>query len=103
MSNTAEQLHKALQDCQTLLDQSDEQFWARKIKDAIQHYDSSKGPSPRSILSWFGGTGSFNDLFLSSYNGHLIPDGEETHLNERFRYHRSVIYELADKLAKTGD
>jgi len=103
VSNTFDQLYTALKDCQKLLEHVDETLWAQKIGDTTRNYANGKALSLTWIFSWFGGMGSFNDLFLSSYNGHSIPAGEETRLNDSFTALRSTIYELASQLAKETD
>jgi hypothetical protein len=85
------ELAKALEDTLELLDSVGEPFWASKVRGALGSIDLDQ------ILSWYGGMGSFNDLFIATINGHRLKRGQESVTNARLAELRSQVYELATR------
>lgn len=97
-----EKLIQLLLLCEELLRKVGEDFWANKIK----HILSATGKESdiyliEEILSWYGGMGSFNDLFISSYNDHQVSENDENKLNNDLNGIRSDIYNEAKNLLKS--
>jgi len=77
MRGQTEPLIAALKECEALLRGVGEHFWADKIAAVL---GETSGPLAEhricEVISWFGGMGSFNDLVISTLNGHSFeaPD-----------------------------
>ena len=85
--------------CEKLLENVNEKFWSSNIHKVIQqHADEWTFSSIERILSWYGGMGSFNDLIISTYNGHIVDEGDEEKLNDELDVIRDLIYLEAQKL-----
>lgn len=99
MSNRS--LVSALQETSFLLRGVAAHFWAEKIDrllEACGHEPSSW--EAQKILSWYGGMGSFNDLMISTVNGHNVREEDEEELNERLAMLREFVYAEASQLAR---
>lgn len=96
-----ETLNSLLISCETLLSSVGESFWSEKIRYMLDRdiRDLDK-EIPEEILSWYGGMGSFNDLQISKYNGHLVLRKDEDRLNDKLNDLRSGIYKEAVDLLK---
>ena len=96
-------LGSALQDVKTILeDHQAFEHWMRKIE-AIQ---SSSGGSygrreARQIISWYGGMGSFNDLMISTMNGHCIRPEDASEVNLRLNILLSTVYDEAVEILES--
>jgi hypothetical protein len=88
-----EALRERLEDTMTLLNDVAEPFWSSKIRTALVG-----AIDPAEVLSWFGGMGSFNDLFVAAVNGHQVRREHETTVNKRLDVLRTEIHELAKEL-----
>lgn len=95
-SDKVQQLQRALKDASELLEAFGEEFWASRLKQQAE----TLRPSPRWILSWFGGMGSFSDLLISQYNGNGIESDQEDAVNDRLRRLQGEIYAIATELAR---
>ncbi len=85
--------------CEKLLKDVGEEFWSSNLRNIIQQYTDEWSPSSIDrILSWYGGMGSFNDLMISTHNGHMIDEGDEEKLNDELDLIRDEIYLEANKL-----
>jgi hypothetical protein len=101
MDSIMETLNSLLKSCETLLSSVEEPFWSRKIRDILERNISFFDKEvPKEILSWYGGMGSFNDLQLSKFNGHLILAKDEDKLNDKLDDLREEIYKEAVQLLK---
>jgi hypothetical protein len=84
-----------------LLGKCDEREWARVFEEQCANLiaGTSVEDSCRTMLRWFGGTGSFNDLILQNEHGVLV-DANETlnRLNASlYAYLRQVISQENDE------
>lgn len=93
-------LKSLLQNCEHLLRNVGESFWAEHIRRILENPDIDLAPQHvEQILSWYGGMGSFNDLMISPRKGHIIPhDSSVDQLNTELNSLRSAIYEEAMKV-----
>lgn len=94
-------LVSALEQTNSLLRGVAASFWANKLDQLLKacgHEPSSR--DAQKILSWYGGMGSFNDLLISTINGHDVREEDEELLNDRLAELRELIYVEASKLAR---
>jgi len=92
-------LIELLDSCEALLRSVHEDFWANKIIGIKQKVDNNVDIYIlEEIESWYGGMGSFNDLIISNYNGHLIEEKYEKELNDELNKVRNQIYQEVIKL-----
>ena len=91
-------IYNLIQECYDLLSSSGEKFWSKKMHFLIEHPEKI---SSNMILSWYGGMGSFNDLIISTYNGHIVnKEEDESMLNDKLSMIRTAIYNEARKMNK---
>jgi hypothetical protein len=91
-------LAKLIDDAEQLLRKHDEQTWADWLAEGgalIRNRDFS---GIEHILSGFGGTGSFNDVYICPANHHAIKERDVNKVNDRLRVLSSGIHELAREL-----
>lgn len=53
-----------------------EDYWSKKIESEINNFNNDKVSFNEicyNIFSWYGGMGSFNDLYICKENGFDIP------------------------------
>lgn len=95
-------LVELLDSCESLLRSVHEDFWSDKINSLKQKVDNNVDIYIlEEIKSWYGGMGSFNDLIISNYNGHLIEEKYEKELNDELNKMRNQIYqEVVNLIAK---
>ena len=87
--------------CEALLRSIGETFWSDKIQFALKKGGNSIDIYLlEEILTWYGGMGSFNDLMISRYNGHLLDEKDEEKLNDELNRLRSQIYQEAMRLKR---
>lgn len=79
-----------------LLEGVGEEFWSAKLR---QQLETSR-LSPAAIVSWFGGMGSFNDLWILRANGHRVEQDQESAANAKLDELTSEIYRIAEELAR---
>ena len=84
--------------CAKLLASVGESYWCEKLKSFA---DSAEQPwsvaDIDEILSWYGGMGSFSDVYLSTLNDHDVTQENEDEVNSSLSGLRSSIYETAMK------
>ncbi len=96
-----DRLIQLLGDCEALLRDAGEDFWAGKIRRlSLDREEPLPAHRVEEVLSWFGGMGSFNDLILSQYNGHAVEERDEMIVNCRLRELQHLIYLEAERLSK---
>lgn len=94
-------LVKLLQECRALLRSAGERWWATKIEEVLTRCKQElRREEGRIILSWYGGMGSFADLWICTANGHKVEAGQEPELNNQLGSLREAIYEEARQLAR---
>ncbi len=91
-------LRDGLRETQLLLEGVGEEWWASKMRGEL-----CGTANPSTILSWFGGMGSLNDLMLCRANGHLFDAEDEVELNGRLRALTSRMFELARRAVGNGE
>jgi len=102
IGDTMKKLIQLLLLCEELLGKVGENFWANKIKHILSTTDKELDIYLiEEILSWYGGAGSFNDLFISSYNDHQVSENDEDKLNNDLSGIRSDIYNEVKYLLKS--
>ncbi len=82
---------ETLEKLDVLLTECGEDHWRSFAASAKSEPLSEMG---RGIEHWFGGMGSFSDLWLSSYNGHDVAEAEEVKVNKQLSKLRSRLYAL---------
>lgn len=99
MVDNASVLLAGLHDCAHLLRRVQESFWSEKLEQmAVADAEQISPEKISEILTWFGGMGSFNDLFISQTNGHQILPDDEERANEELEALRNQVYEAATEL-----
>jgi hypothetical protein len=81
-----------------LLESCGEMEWAGILVGRLARVDAYGGNGLDSVLSLFGGMGSFNDLVLHPLNGHLVEPDALAEVNERLEFLREEILESATAL-----
>lgn len=82
---------QALKELNLLLEMCGENHWKNQIA-AAQNGPVSK--MSKGIVHWYGGMGSFSDLWLSDLNGHNVTEADEDKINQKLSKLRSKLYEL---------
>jgi hypothetical protein len=91
-------LTKLIDEAEHLLRKHGEETWAdwlREGRSLIRNRDFS---GIEHILSGFGGTSSFNDVYICPANHHVIKERHVGKVNDRLRALSSEIYEVAREL-----
>lgn len=88
-----------LNQCAGLLRSIGETYWSAKLANVASRAPLSSRDASE-VLSWFGSMGSFNDLVVSSLNGHPVDPREEGRINARLDLLRRTIFEAANTLAR---
>jgi len=81
-----------LEECRSLLDDAGETHRSRRIVQAVAAYGSDEARLAQEVHGWFGGKGSFNDLFLLETNGHQVPPDRERRMNALLQSLASAIF-----------
>jgi len=89
-SSVNAQLVTVLDEIVALLEEYDEEHWARLMRESRQAVANGSGGF-RSVLSRYGGMGSFNDLIIAQ---HLTGE-DMARPNDRLYALRSQAYDLA--------
>jgi hypothetical protein len=88
-----EQILANLKQCETLLRNVGEKFWADVLLGIIVgSSEKSVNVTLDEILSMYGGAGSINDLVISKYNGHTVDSSTEEKINNNFNKLRVELY-----------
>jgi hypothetical protein len=69
--------------------------WAERCRHELDAYDTAAFDH---ILGAYGGMGSFNDLLILGWNGHLVEPGREAAVNDRLGRLRMAICTSATAL-----
>lgn len=83
-----------IRECAALLASVGELFWSEKLhcfanstKSKLSSYEIDE------ILSWYGGMGSFSDVYISPYNNHTISEEQVNIVNSKLSKLRDSIYD----------
>jgi hypothetical protein len=71
--------------------------WAERCQRELDANDSAAFDH---VLGAFGGMGSFNDLLILGWNGHLIEPEREAAVNDRLAHLRTAIWTSAKALRR---
>ena len=79
-----------------LLDSVDEKYWSQKIDEQILRIKRSGEDENilETILSWYGGMGSINDLYIYPENNFNLQGKDAYQINIDFQNLKNEIYEL---------
>jgi hypothetical protein len=91
-------LTKLMNEAEHLLRKHGEESWAKWLREGGSHIRSRDFRGIEHILSGFGGTGSFNDIYICPANHHAIKERNVGKVNDRLRVLSSGIYEVAREL-----
>jgi hypothetical protein len=69
--------------------------WAERCRHEVDAYDAAAFDH---ILGAYGGMGSFNDLLILGWNGHLVELEREAAVNDRLGHLRTAIWTSATAL-----
>ncbi len=87
-------LRSVLEDAAGLLESVRETFWSSKLRSAAEALDIAE------VRSWYGGTGSFNDLVIATANGHNVPREREAFVNAKLEELRCALYEVVTQMKR---
>lgn len=91
-------LAKLIDDAEHLLRKHGEETWAEWLAEGSARIRNRDFSGVEYILSGFGGTGSFNDVYICPANHHAIKERDVSKVNDRLRILSSGIHELAREL-----
>ena len=96
-------LTKLIDEAEHLLRKHGEETWANWFAEGCSRIQDRDFSGIEHILSSFGGTGSFNDIYICPENHHVIKKRDVIRVNERLRALSSGIYESARELQDEKD
>jgi|GEM_PF-492530 len=74
--------------------------WSEYFRISLQMIKNHDSEGINKILSCYGGMGSFNDLYISKFNGHNISENDENKVNRIIRDLSNEIYVLCSELKR---
>jgi hypothetical protein len=95
MSYDTSQLILAMQETVDMLNLYRATPWAAKIEDDIRLLERGDNHGAERFLSYFGGMGSLNDVWLCEENGHTVPKSAEKQINDQLEKLKTQAWELA--------
>lgn len=95
-----ERLLTELDDLEGLLTAHGERRWAESISRCSTEIRRFQRHGLDSLLSFFGGMGSLNDLIIHPVNGHSVSPDEVSSVNRHLEELRSAIYEDGSALRR---
>ena len=98
VSGKIARLTKLIDEAEHLLRKHGEETWADWFAEGCSRIQDRDFGGIEHILSSFGGTGSFNDIYICPENHHVIKARDVIRVNERLRTLSSGICELAREL-----
>ena len=93
------ELVRVLEELQAFLRQFEEQHWSEMIENDLFFLRKGDLYGARRFLGYFGGMGSFNDLWLCEANGHAVPDDVQQRVNAELDRLKSRAWALANEAA----
>jgi hypothetical protein len=91
---------KAIEELMSLLRRFDERHWSTKIEDDLFFLRKGDIYGAKRFLTYFGGMGSLNDVWLCAANGHSVSDEMEQKVNTEFDALKSQAWALANEITK---
>ena len=97
-------LRQLLEACEALLRSVGEGFWAGRIAEVLGQNREGEicNRGIEEVLSWYGGMGSFADLYISQVNGDLVGPEEERGVRQTLDDLRERIYTAAAAQKRPG-
>jgi len=87
-----------LEETSSLLISADEKYWSAKVQSAIQLLPEKPMRAISEVESWYGGMGSFNDLLISSLNGHSLGTISEHEANAKLAMLRGKLFQSTQNI-----
>ena len=103
MGPKTETLCAKLRETSSLLRRVGEHYWAKWLDESLQRIENGDFAGITHLRGAFGGMGSFNDLILSSLNGHLVDDDDYRAVNEQLESLRADLYELSGYIQRNAE
>jgi len=100
MDSNTNALTDKLREACALLVATGEEHWARWMSQSLSEIENGNLSGVDQLLNAYGGMGSFNDLILTSYEGHSLDDADCRRWNLQLDSLRSEMYALATKIAR---
>ncbi|MBU6174021.1 MAG: hypothetical protein KGQ60_09465 [Planctomycetes bacterium] len=100
MDSNTNALTDKLREACALLVATGEQHWATWMSQSLSEIENGNLAGVDKLLSAYGGMGSFNDLILTSFDGHLLDDAGYRRWNHQLDSLRSELYALATEIAR---
>lgn len=91
-------LTKLIDEAEHLLRKHGEETWAKWLVEGCSHIRNRDFSGIEHILSGFGSTGSFNDVYIGPANHHTIKKRGVGKVNDKLHVLSAGIYELAREL-----
>ena len=93
-------LIEEMSELSSLLERVGEGSWSSAVKNAHSYLSSSNYRGIEEAKTWFGTSGTLNDLILHPINGHKIPEQEIDQVNSKLRTLSSNIYDLIKEVER---
>jgi hypothetical protein len=88
-------LVQTLEQMAAVLSRCGETFWSKKIANDLALLRRGDVYGAERFLTYFGGMGSINDVWLCEINGHSVPKERESEANAEFHALRERAWRLA--------
>jgi hypothetical protein len=88
-------LVQTLEQMAAVLARCGETIWSQKIASDLSLLQKGDNYGAERFLTYFGGMGSINDVWLCRMNGHSVPKERESETNEEFHALREHAWKLA--------
>jgi hypothetical protein len=98
--NQLAKLKSDLDETVTLLREDGERHWLSSAERCQRKVDEHEAAAYDHILSAYGGVGSFNDLLILAWNGHLVETDREKAVNDRLALLRTAMWTSATALRR---
>jgi hypothetical protein len=92
---------QALEELVAFLHRFDERHWSSKIEDDVFFLRRGDAYGAKRFLSYFGGMGSLNDVWLCSANGNPVADDSQSKVNAELGRLKEKAWQLANDAAKS--
>ncbi|MDX2206120.1 MAG: hypothetical protein SFU57_00605 [Gemmatimonadales bacterium] len=89
------ELVQTLEQMTAVLTSCGESFWSKKIASDLSLLQKGDNYGVERFLTYFGGMGSINDVWLCRVNGHSVPEERESETNAEFHRLRERAWKLA--------
>jgi hypothetical protein len=90
-------LVKTLEQMAAVLTSCGETYWAAKLRGDLALLQRGDVYGAERFLTYFGGMGSINDVWLCEMNGHSVTRAREKETNEQFHALRERAWQLAQE------